>query len=689
MDQTQSIKDLVLAVQNNNILLPEFQRDFVWEVNKTYDLFDSIINNIFIGSIIYGIPSFEITIREIDLRPRKTKNKKRSQLEIKSITKQEIENRVQLNKDNFRLILDGQQRTTSIYRAIKGIDEVWFICKSAEELMDINPTKSFKEFSLEELLYNIDGEQDDKRLSIKLSDAWVMLDGDLREKEIQEKYFMSLEYVKYSNGYGIINLDIEFSNYMILRNKIQDMFKAEKLLSYYLLDMTLNKFILFFERSNSKGVILNFIDILSAKLYIGFNLKQKTKEFNNLHPDYKLNEELIVRAIAYLVSDEKTGHTGIGLEIHRNFILTDLNSEHFNLYWDEIVGLFVKTLNFLYDNSFILSQSWIPYDNMIIPLMIFLKEVGGSFDRMNENQKDFIKYWYWASIFSLRYTGSSNERIILDSRILTSIAKNEDIINKSYFTKLSKSQISEPEDLFTYNKKNNAIYKGVLNLINFHSKGLIDWRNTTKLTFNTELEDHHIFPQNYIEKNYNDDDLATDRIDCVANRTLIPQTLNQEISNSKPSQYFNKIYNENPNLLESFKSHLIPKEILDGSLDNEFNFFLELRSNEIFDIINENIIKRKEEIITKYAVELKSENIAVVPVFARFYSKEVQAQFNPVTGTIMYNKRLYDSPSGAAVQAKIDLGAHEKSTANGWNFWKYIDSIDNVEKFITELRKHD
>nr|CBX31080.1 hypothetical protein N47_E45920 [uncultured Desulfobacterium sp.] len=69
--KTESIEQLVASIDNGDVVLPEFQRDFVWEETKTYDLFDSIIRDIFIGSLIFGIPSFELTVRELDIRPRK------------------------------------------------------------------------------------------------------------------------------------------------------------------------------------------------------------------------------------------------------------------------------------------------------------------------------------------------------------------------------------------------------------------------------------------------------------------------------------------------------------------------------------------------------------------------------------------------------------------------------------------
>lgn len=73
MEQTQSLENLLKDIAADKVVLPEFQRDFVWEISKTYDLFDSLVKDIFVGAIIYGIPSFEIAIRDIDDRPKQQK----------------------------------------------------------------------------------------------------------------------------------------------------------------------------------------------------------------------------------------------------------------------------------------------------------------------------------------------------------------------------------------------------------------------------------------------------------------------------------------------------------------------------------------------------------------------------------------------------------------------------------------
>ena len=673
MEQTQSLKQLILDIDDKKIFLPEFQRDFVWEISKTYDLFDSLVKDIFIGAIIYGIPSFDIAIREIDNRKKITKGKKRPALEVKTITKKQIQD---INKigGNFRLVLDGQQRTTSLYRALKGTDEVWFVAKNEDEVQ----SSSFENAKLEDLLEEIAGEQDAERLSIKLSDVWDIELNDYDEEEIKEKFFFQTSNYKTYCGDEGFDLKAEFKKYRNLRKKIADLFKSEKLLSFYLLDMNLEKFVVFFERSNTRGVQLNFIDILAAKLYTGnFNLKEKIKNFEQQNPNYNLVPEIIVRSIAYIKSSPK--------EINRNYILTSLNADDFNDWWDKLCKWYKVTLDYLFQNNFIISQDWMPYENMVIPLMNFLKEIGGDFHQMNPHQKKFIDYWYWNSVFSLRYSGSSNERIIEDSNILIQIARGKKINSVSFFNKLSKIQILSAEDIYSFDRKANAVYKGVLNLINFEKGGLLNWNNDAKLSLNSVLEDHHIFPKNYLQKTLTSE-AEKDLIDCVANRTLIPKIQNIKISDQTPSEYLAQIIAVNPEIEKSLENHLITKELLNGEYDKEFNFFLELRANSIFELVKNRIIEPKEKIKEEFYEEIKFEETANVEVLCSYKGKKSNATFNPSTTKIFYKGKLYDSPSAAAQAVKIDNGAPENVTENGWTFWKFVDE-NGIEKKINELRK--
>src|SRR5882672_11089111 len=96
----KALKDLLGEINSRTTALPDFQRDFVWEPGATQELIVSIANNYPAGSI---------------LRVRDTK---------RVFAAREFEGAPVLNgqKHTF-LVLDGQQRLTSLYQAFFGVGE--------------------------------------------------------------------------------------------------------------------------------------------------------------------------------------------------------------------------------------------------------------------------------------------------------------------------------------------------------------------------------------------------------------------------------------------------------------------------------------------------------------------------------------------------------------------------------------
>lgn len=673
-DNTESIKDLVQNIVDQNIVLPEFQRNFVWGLERTLELYDSLVREIFIGAIIYGKPAFEITVREIDNRPRRGKGSRRK-LNVFSFSKEEAKTKSKI--ENFRLILDGQQRCTSIYRSLIGVDNVWMILKNESELEDEVFEKKIEDRMLEEVLYEFSSTESNSRLSIKVSDVYEIMNSSLRESKLKVKYFDMLIYPKYFEQEEEEEI---FTRFLEYKKKLEDLLKDKKIFNYYMLDMSLEKFALFFERSNSLGIRLNFIDILAAKLYVGFKLRKSIESFENLNPDFKpMLQEVLVRSVSYFVSN--------GKDVSRNFILKNLHFEHFNQYWEKLLLCYKRSLSFLFDNSYITTQRWIPYENMLIPLIVFSYELNGDFSTMNEAQSRMLNFWYWSSIFSLRYSGSTNEVIVQESNALRQLAKEGEISDRTFFNRISKYQISSGQDISNYNKKRSALYKGILNFISFSNKGLIGWQNTTKLKASHSLEDHHIFPRAYIETKYKNDENAQALKDSVLNRTLIPKILNIKIGKKSPTEYLKEIKEkDNPKLVESLDNHLIPDDIIDGLYDDFFVDFIEERGEMIYSLLNEEVFALKEKIFKEFYKEPSKKGIQNVKVFRTYLGTKFEASFNPVSQKIRYNGEEY-SVSGAAEKAKSQVKGTENVTANGWKFWKFIDETIGTEKYIEELRE--
>jgi hypothetical protein len=91
--------------------------------------------------------------------------------------------------------------------------------------------------------------------------------------------------------------------------------------------------------------------------------------------------------------------------------------------------------------------------------------------------------------------------------------------------------------------RQRSLYRGTICLILAHGTGARDFHTqaviTGKLMDEQSIDDHHVFPPNYLEKQKG---IKSPRLhDCVLNRTLIDRTTNQMISDRAPSDYLDEI----------------------------------------------------------------------------------------------------------------------------------------------------
>lgn len=591
--KTESVAQLVDDISRDAVALPEFQRDFVWDIEKTFDLFDSFARDIFVGSLIYGIPSFEITVRELDRRPRSGKGS-RARLKLNSYTRSDIEKLVKIN--GFRLLLDGQQRATSIFRAMTGVDPVYFVTLRDDEMTESVRNTPISKRTIECVLSEFRGEPLQGRVSISLHDVFRTMKGEFPREKDKVSLFLDtniLEGITPENAED----SSEFVTFLTQLKNLEHLFRQEKLVAYYLLDTDEEKFALFFERSNSKGIQLNFIDILAAKLYSGFNLRDAVQNFADDNPNLELNREVLVRAISFRVSG--------GKEMGRSYILSTLNQAHFNEHWERFVSAYKLTYDFLVSTRLLIHPGWMPYENMVIPLVSFITQLPQmDYSQINSDQANLLRTWYWLAIFSRRYSSAAQTYALEDAQALERAAKGD---FGSILQLIARVQplIKTAEDLLVIHKKYDAIYKGVLNLINFSTHGFLNLENNNPVSIASNLEDHHIFPNDYLKKNWArvheslDSEIA---IDCVANRTLIPKLTNVKVGNKPPSKYLKEIKNKNQNIEDALASHMINAELLSGDYDEMYDYFLHDRADSILSAMELHILRPRREILEKFHV---------------------------------------------------------------------------------------
>ena len=482
IENSRSIESLLSAIDDGKIILPEFQRDYKWPIEKTEILFDSIFKGLFIGSLILSKPKFDLACKKIDLRERGSRKHKPKSTLYKS---EDFE-----NKDIYAL-LDGQQRITSIYRALKGPDDIFIEFNEIKKLID-NEWYNYndEEPKVGAEVY-IDGFTSDhpsrNEFYICLRELYENI--DKREKEfidncviprVNEIEKITEKDIEVLESYAV-NLRQYFNNYII---------KESNLLSVHLLDMDLEKFCLYFERSNSQGLNLSFIDIITAKIYVDFKLSEAIEKAL----DYELfNEKLVEPVVRYLNFLENN-------EVTRKSILKDLSSSSFIDYWEIVVKDLVKVQEWMLSENLIFSSSSLPYKTMLLPILSFFQNLPSkSFSQASTKQLDALKIWFYSSIFDSRYGGarhgSTNVVIKEDCILMKNLAKAK-FPQSSYWDKL-KIEFSKNE-IMRITSNQSAKFLVIQYYINKESK-FLHFENNNYIDFKDKIVIHHIFPTNYLK----------------------------------------------------------------------------------------------------------------------------------------------------------------------------------------------
>ena len=567
--KTRSLEAILKQVKNDELVLPEFQREFVWEIEKSVTLFDSIFRNLFIGSLIISKPEFPLACKGFDFRPRGSKKHKPK---VRSYKKADFDSGV------FAL-LDGQQRTSSLCRALEGVDEIFVIFKSIKELKGSEYWNSVEGCVRENELINfIEGFDTKKpkthdRFYVKISDFYHK---GLRKNDTK----LTEDYVKPRLNEMALSLDEE----KILEEiflYIYDTFKTEvlrekTLLSVQLLNMDLPSFCLYFERSNSQGVNLHFTDIIIAKVYVDFRLRDEIdkakKAYTNLD-DRKWWTEYTIRYLCYKDHNEYS----------KQSVLQNLDATTFNKYWAQTVRLLDDVLNYLIKMKWVISSKEIPFESMVMPIVSFLEQLpSNDFANATSKQIEYLRLWFFLSSLEGTYGGglhgSSNVILKRDSKFLSNIGKN--IYDKDFWKKFNIH--FSYGDLLQLHSKNSAIFKGIMCFLNY-SKNFINLKNDTLIDSSAKAKNevHHIFPSHHLKKDLK----ITDNTDTILNKMFLCKTINAGISAKPPYEYLTDFKKTNSKINNSLLAHRIPNNLI---LNSKYKYedFLKERFHLIEQDIN-------------------------------------------------------------------------------------------------------
>ncbi len=565
----ENLLKLVNEAYSGEVLLPDFQRNFVWTRNDIEELIKSLLEDMFIGTFLI-----------LDTNP--------SQLPFKAIFVQgaELVN-PEIRANPRKLILDGQQRLTSVFYAVYSPD---IPLKNTE-----NPYAFF--IDLEKLAKN-EVEEAVFSWSKKWREYRSILDddGNYNYAKLMEKRLLPLTILKDSDAF----YDLWYSKYKKLF--AEDIAKKIKsyignILKYEVYTLTLGvqyndkpeEIAMLFERINKTGVKLSTYDLLVARLYKFIKLREEwEKAYEENHYIKTLSSRIDDTNVPYSFIQALALAKGKSIKA-RDMLKIDegvLNKEQ----WEKVVNLVENKVlpRFLNPAKYGVPDvnRWLPYYPTITLMVAFyLKHRHPDMDKLDT--------WYWSSVFSERYSGSTETLMMRDFREVSQWFEDDSKIPE-VVQQLRVQLSSGVFSLKNVNRRSSAKYKGVFNLL--FMNGAKDFHHPDDLSFN-ELEDHHIFPKKFLEENKIDVDY-----DTALNRTLIFDKTNRKIWKKSPSEYIQdmiRIYGSEAKVRDILKLHFIDEEMYKILKATHSNLEPEKIKRNF-----ENFISRREKLIIEKIKEL-------------------------------------------------------------------------------------
>jgi len=551
----QKLLDLVADTRRGKIVLPQFQRNFVWSRDDITSLLVSVLQGHFIGSFLLlrtdsDEPPFAMrAVQGVDLPAH------------------------QLRPD--AMILDGQQRLTSLHYvfAAPAIPLRWTKYPYRFFLDLHKVTKGqYEEAISSDRADSVDGRLD--RLTqfetlvipfteIEAWDDWL---------NAYERWLVNRDREAYFNQY----FDIDKPAWGAAIGRIRDFLVPTIEIPKIPADDSarIAEVCAIFEKMNSTGVRLSVYDLLTARLYkYGIDLhalwEQAVEEHDllNQYSDGKPDEYgvYVLRTVALLR----------GLDV-KSATLINLKHNAFEKDWKRAAACMDKGFERLTatnaDGFGVFDPKWAPYSTMISPLAAMLDAIETR--HLDHRAYKLLRRWYWASVFRERYAGAVESTINRDYQDFLLAAADPTF--EPIALKEARVNILESESFSLRGiSRINSLYRAVMCLIAI--KGAKDFQADDSIEFHA-LDDHHIFPKAYLDDIVGPDGKKTppDRINSIVNRTLISGPTNRRISRSSPSNYLERIVPAE-RVREIMASHFIDADALAAMRADNFDAFLDAR----------------------------------------------------------------------------------------------------------------
>ncbi|MCB0724480.1 MAG: DUF262 domain-containing protein [Ignavibacteriae bacterium] len=549
----------VIDELNRTIFLPDIQREFIWKPEQVEKLFDSLMLGYPIGSFLFW------KIREEHIKDW-TVYEFFKKFDAESPHNSEA-NLNEIRKD-INLVLDGQQRLTSLFIGLKGTYRYFYY--------------QWKETKLYLNLFKKPEKSEDPDI---LTYQFKFVEPSEAKSTSDEYWYQVSNILKYDKPTTAINeVLMDISDYSQEKkdnahNLINDLYNivfSQRLVNYYeVKDQDYDKVVEIFVRTNTGGKKLEYSDILLSKAtakWENLNAREELNNFtdaiNKIGNGYSFDKDFVLKGCLYLTEDLPIKYKVA------NFTKDNLVKIEKN--WENIKNYIEESIRLVYRFGF--NDKNLTSSGVLLPISLYLKKEGfkNYSNSSNKNHfKDQKNIATWLILVLLKNIfGSSSDTVLSNTK---SVIEESDLGSFPYTELNSRLKVEPTLSDLEINELLETTYKtkysfSILSLL-YRDR---EWKDV-------KYHEDHIYPKSEFTKaklsrrGYTEAKIKEYQAHCntILNLQLLTDSENLE-KNDKDFNDWIKTRNT------YFKNiHSIP-ELSDYSFDN-FLEFISLRRKIIYD----------------------------------------------------------------------------------------------------------
>ena len=603
----EDLKDILGRAQSGRLQLPDFQRDYVWGDEDIQSLIASIAKGFPVGALL----TLE-TGGDVEFKPRL----------LEGVPAQDVRPQ--------ELLLDGQQRITSLYRAMrspdpvrtrtaqnKEVDRFYYldIKQAVEQAADI--AGAIVAVPADRMLRRNFGREIVLDLSTK--EAAFAADMFPLNRAFENRDWL-YEWRDYWRARGRDVADLERDFYRLVIDRIE-----RYKMPVIRLDSsnTREAICLVFEKVNVGGKKLDAFELVTA-IYAAqeFDLRedwnglpgQREKGRHGRIVGTRNRRDVLseVASIDYLqactllhtratrlarAAEGREGRELPQVACNREALLA-LPLHGYRAHADAVEDGFVSAGTFLNEQKIIWHKD-VPYPPLIVGLAATFAILGSAGETAAAKEK--LALWFWSVTLGELYGSTTESRLARDVPELAEWIKGRGPRPRSM-----DEAIFQQDRLRSLRSRLSAAYKGLHALMMRHGcRDFISGRPTDLMTFfNDRIDIHHVFPKAWCTRR----GIPPSTFNAIVNKTPLSRASNLAIGGDAPSTYLRRIEAKHGlttgQLDQILESHLIdPAHLRNDDFDAFYDARLAVLSDLVRDAMGKPVVQEHGSNEAEHEVE--------------------------------------------------------------------------------------